>query len=409
MLIAPALFIHYLNEDSTPIDSKRHLLLYLSYLAGLLILNMMYITLSTNYYFSNYNWGFSDRVPEGLAKNARIDEMKNRLFYFNFGLLMTIGKFLSFTYLPFGMSKYVHNMIFLEPIRQEIISISEDEVILLNEDNSEETTNFFSDKIKNKSSSGPSLEIREKSEISQNYSIKETKVEINIYAKIFKNSFSSFIYISLCILMIITILISKYEILYSKLFYNICGIDCGLLAYRFDDMFTLNTITTYLYNHFHNRYIRVDFLFFCFILLFRGITVYISMKEKGIAFMWIVYKRPENDIMKYQVLQFYATILFTGMILLYDFTYLMPDYVRFYGLEESCDYTLISKANCGVSFYGLLFVKISMNFHFFMFFDIFASMLFIMTSVLWIFRLIINPMLKSRQTNDEQNEKITDI
>ena len=94
----------------------------------------------------------------------------------------------------------------------------------------------------------------------------------------------------------------------------------------------------------------------------------------------------------YHIIQIYGTILFTGIVLLYDFTYLLPDYIRFNGLDPLCDYSLINKSYCGVSFYGLLFIKISMNFHLFMYWDIIASGVFITNGIIWSFRLIIRPL-----------------
>ena len=179
--------------------------------------------------------------------------------------------------------------------------------------------------------------------------------------------------------------------------YNICGADCGVLAYRFDDVYSLETITNYLstFSQNLNISIKFDFLFFSFLLLFRTLTIYKSMKLKGLSFMWKIFYKPDPSMPTYHIIQLYSTILFTGIVLLYDFTYLLPDYIRFNGLDPVCDYSLISKSYCGVSYYELLFIKIWMNFHLFMYWDIIASGVFITNGIIWSFRLIIKPLITS--------------
>jgi hypothetical protein len=179
--------------------------------------------------------------------------------------------------------------------------------------------------------------------------------------------------------------------------YNICGTDCGLLAYRFDDVLSLETVTNLLSNFSQNlnMLVKFDFLFFAFLLLFRALTIYKSFSLKGISFMWKIFYKPDSEMVTYHIIQIYGTILFTGIVLLYDFTYLLPDYIRFNGLDPVCDYTLINKSYCGVSFYGLLFIKISMNFHLFMYWDIVASGVFITNGIIWSFRLIVKPLAVS--------------
>ncbi len=230
-----------------------------------------------------------------------------------------------------------------------------------------------------------------------------------------KNIYDIFLslYIILSILLVFGIIYTKITILYIKLMYNICGVDCGLLAYRFDDVLSLETFTGLLstLSQNFNVFIKFDFIFFSFLLLFRTLTIYKSFSLKGISFMWKIFYKPDPKMTRYHIVQIYATIFFTGLVLLYDFTYLFPDYIRFNGLDPVCDYTLINKSYCGVSFYGLLFIKISMNFHIFMYWDIVASAVFITNGIIWAFRLIIKPLIKSFFGCEEdsvtlENEKI---
>jgi len=221
----------------------------------------------------------------------------------------------------------------------------------------------------------------------------------------YKNSVSNFFLFSKFIFNLISIVISlvliyliiysKIHILYNKLFYNICGEECGFLSYRFGERFNLDFISFFLLNYSKSKYLKLDFFFITFILLFRAVTVYKAILKKGVALLWNIFYLPNSNIKNYQVFLMLNVILYTAIVLIYDFTYLIPDYLRFNGLNNICDYTNINKEYCGISFFGLLFLKISMNFHFFMYFDILASGIFITTGIIWFFRLVMRPCVNA--------------
>jgi len=214
----------------------------------------------------------------------------------------------------------------------------------------------------------------------------------------YKNYLKVFLYtllIIICIITIYLIIYSKIIILYSKIVYNICGSECGFLSYRFGEKFTFDYISYYLINFSKNKYLKFDFFFFASILIFRMLTVSKAISVKGVAFLWNIFYTPNHTLKNYQVFVLFSVIIYTAMVLLYDFTYLFPDYLRFNGLKNFCDYTTIDKDYCGVSFFGLLFLKISMNFQVFMYFDILASGIFISNGIIWVFRLIVKPLAYS--------------
>lgn len=221
-----------------------------------------------------------------------------------------------------------------------------------------------------------------------------TNLKFNSYSTFLK-TFFHFMLIIISLVTIYLIIYSKINILYSKIVYNICGADCGFLSYRFGEKFTLDFISYYLLNYSKNKYFKLDFFFLCFILIFRMLTVYKAMSVKGVGFLWKIFYAPNSNLKSCQVFLFLTIIFYTAIVLIYDFTYLIPDYLRFNGLNQLCDYTSIDKDYCGVSFFGLLFLKISMNFHAFMYFDILASGIFITTGILWVFRLIVKPVFEA--------------
>ena len=99
---------------------------YLYYLVLYGLLNLLYLTyfksLSIDYTYAN----ISNRiVPAVLRKYSILSGNYEVLTYFNFGMLMTLGKILMFTYLPFGMAKFINNLLEslsgkTKPIRENI-------------------------------------------------------------------------------------------------------------------------------------------------------------------------------------------------------------------------------------------------------------------------------------------------
>jgi len=145
LIIAPCVYVIFLNSDFRQnenenfIDEKNsknfgfNYFIYFLYLITLILTNIIYLKLNIFSLFKNEGKNeicennpeenfnkdfhskiknFGNNVPLGLAKFAYINNNYQKIVYFNFGLLMMFGKFLGFTYLPFGMSKYVHDIIF---------------------------------------------------------------------------------------------------------------------------------------------------------------------------------------------------------------------------------------------------------------------------------------------------------
>lgn len=342
------------------LSNKNHLIWYFSFLFGV---NAIYLLLSWKN--GQVNYGFENEVPEGLAKYAQMDSWIERCFYFNFGIAMALGKFLGFTYMPYGMSKWVSSFF----------------------DFTDKEDGSFSSEINGSSES------EEENELISSKPIKLPQKKQN---KIL-SSLNTTCGIILTFL-IVMIVITKIVILSTKILYNICGIECGLLAYRFDtDVLSLETFLSDLTSISQHSIIKFDFLFYKSLLLFRAYTTINSIKEKGISFLSIQLI-PRTQTMNTKSIFLYITvILYTSIVLIYDFTYLLPDYMRFNNLDLLCDYTMINKPYCGVSFFGLIFIKISMNYHLLMLWDILASLIFITNSTIWCFKLIIIPNVKKIQ------------
>ena len=297
--------------------------LYYLFLYGLL--NLLYITyyktISIDYSYSN----ISNRiVPAVLRKYSVLSGNYEVLTYFNFGILMTLGKVLMFTYLPFGMAKFVNNLLEYTKNNEKL---SDDEPI-----------RYISIEIKDVKHKGKD--------------IKEIII-VQIYNVI------KIIFTIMCFLTILTIIFTKIIIVWSKLSSNsICGVDCGLLSFRFDHNITFQNILFYFKN--------CPFLHYLIFLMMMGFRIYsmiISMKTKGIAlFLKNFYNLNEISKDKLLTLLFWTVFFVLNIILFYDMTYVAPDYVRFFTLTRKCDFLQIDSPDCGITLYGLFYIKFSLNF-----------------------------------------------
>ena len=197
-----------------------------------------------------------------------------------------------------------------------------------------------------------------------------------------------------CLFLLLSIIETKMSIIHSKIYHNICGEDCGYLTFRNERFYSLETLLKYLKHKAQNRFLKLDFLFFFFILWFRIQTVYEALSVKGVSILTISFFKIERNISKRKIILVVWTILFVGIVIIFDVNYLLPDYLRFNGLPERCDYTLVDEPDCGISYMGLLLMKLSMNFHILGFYDMFATIVFIVGGIYWSLVLIVSPLCK---------------
>jgi hypothetical protein len=278
------------------------------------------------------------------------------------------------------------------------------------EENFTEKINKFTNNINNNITNNV-LIIKKSNEKLVNF---QTLSEKKINFLSFYNIFTSTIYIiviAICLFIIYLILTSKIYIMFSKILNNICGRHCGYLTFRSsNDKLSLDNISFFLSNFTGSKFfnIKFDLIFVTFIFIFRMLTAKKAFQIKGISFMWKIFKSPEKDQECRYIFLTFCVILYTTIVVLYDFAFLIPDYLRFNGLNKKCDYSNIDKDYCGTSFFGLIFLKISMNFWLFMYFDIIAAIIFLVNGTLFFYRLILNPLwniLYLKYIEEFRNEK----
>ena len=352
--------------------NKNVLLTYYFSLIGANIINL----LQNNHSDDNLNYGFNTKLPESLSKYCYINNWKYKIMYFNFGLSMALGKFLGFTYMPFGMSSWTSQFIFYDDeIQKEKNNLitKENNITKEKDDNNEEKQKLLT----------------ESETMVLKHNNRNQKKKSGIYLLQFFGI--------LCFILIVLILFTKIIILYSKIFYNICGIQCGLLSYRFDhNKFNLETIISYINYYTYPSKLHPEIFILILLLCFRLVTIIHSFKIKGISFLNTMFISHSQEMKPIHIIILSTTFVFTVIVMLYDFTYLLPDYMRFNNLDPLCDYTTLGKSYCGVSYFGLLFAKISLNYQLFMIWDMIASSIFIANSTIWAFYLIILPFIKKQ-------------
>ena len=200
-----------------------------------------------------------------------------------------------------------------------------------------------------------------------------------------------------------TIIFTKIVIVWSKLSSNnICGVDCGLLSFRFDQNITFQNLLFYFQN-----YALIHYLIFLMMMAFRIYSMLISIRTKGISlFLKNFYDIKEISKDKLLTLLFWSIFFVLNIILFYDMTYVAPDYVRFFTLPKKCDFLQIDSPDCGITLYGLFYIRFSLNFIGFIYVDIFGSFVFIFSSTIWLFLL---PIKTAFNLLNDQKKQFTEI
>ena len=90
---------------------------FIKSVSNYLLIYYIFLTLLNGYNFlypnsKNVNFGYGLNVPDGLAEYSYIKNSYEKFVYFNFGILAALGKFIGFTYMPYGMSKWVSGFIY---------------------------------------------------------------------------------------------------------------------------------------------------------------------------------------------------------------------------------------------------------------------------------------------------------
>jgi len=111
--------------------------------------------------------------------------------------------------------------------------------------------------------------------------------------------------------------------------------------------------------------------------------------------MWIIFYKLDKNLKVYQKLILTWIILFTFIVMLYDFIFLIPYQTKFNESHGKCN-SYFDMEKCSISYYGLLSLKIFFNYRINFLFEFIASAIFVFSSTIWIFRLIIKPYIQSK-------------
>jgi hypothetical protein len=310
------------------------------------------------------------------------------LTFANFNILILFGKIFSVLFVPYGISKITSN--FIERLRINLNVKQE-----YNHLNNNFSKNF--EIIKNLTSkklSGKYLTKQEKTllkECQQNQTILEHKQEIleekfstlKLFLYYFTYPFKVFLIFS-TIIVAMCLIINKTITLYNELNTSFCGIECAYVS--------TNKARLAFENIFTNIYMNSAIQLICFTYLIIGLIYGIS--QSNIEILTIKNNRVNNLL--------YYMIIFTYSLATIEQSFReTPEYSFFSYSKDQCD--VLSIDRCGLSMFGVYYLRAYINFEIFKYIDIAYSICFI--SLLGYF-ITINPIKAILRKDDNSKEII---
>ena len=349
-------------------------------------------------------------VPEVIKKYSFLYSDFEVLSFINFSVLIAVGKTFSLCYVSYGGSKITSILIDslrkTEEIKEEFSNLNNN----MNK-NSETIRLITSQKLM----TGKQLTKQEKNILKsckENTTIFQHKQDIleDKYSnwQIFLSYFTiplKFLLIITCLVINFIIIITFSVVLYNKIFHNLCGASyCGYLTLRINNMsFSVENI---LFDLVKNNHTILQYSLVGIIIIFRLTSLIFGLKFRGISLGYQIYSFNDLKSNKTVNFLFYSLFFLLSVTILYDFNYLIPDYSYFFNLPNKCNLLRIDLPDCGISLLGLYYLKLSINFTGFIYFDLVINFITIALSSFFLFYLQIrSTYLLFNKTEPDINEK----
>ena len=188
------------------------------------------------------------------------------------------------------------------------------------------------------------------------------------------------IIILIIILSRLTIIIDQFLIIFSK----------GYQSFKF--IFTLNNILISFKINFGTL---PQFAFFFVVLIFKIITLVESIKNKGVSLLWKRFYIINEKLQNHEKISSIWVMLYASIVMMYDFIILIPVISEFNNIPFKCSLiSSLSNSDCGMSFFGLLLLYSTRNLKIFSFFELFASIIFVISSSIWVYELILKKLIQ---------------
>jgi len=314
--------------------------------------------------YKNLIW--ASVLPEQLKKYTYLTSDLEILNYINFGVLILFAKFLSISYLPYGIGKSIseciESMTTKEDVKKEYSELSND---------FSKNYNYIRNITSQKLMTGKKLTKEEKEIMKSCKSnniilehkqelIEEKNTKFDIVVSYITLPFK-FIFMIILVLLAFSYILSKVVILYTIMTNNLCGGTCGFITNRLNNFFSFESIIYYFEHFYQNKLIQNGILLV--IVSYSIYIMYVGLKEKGIEILFFkIYS--VNDIKSDKGLLFLFSVIFflLGLAALYDLSFILPDFMKFGDLKRQCDIHNLENDLCGLSLFGLYLLKHNLNF-----------------------------------------------
>jgi hypothetical protein len=317
-------------------DSFKILFGYLNYIMILFLFNYFYyyyIFLSSNNKTYKH-FGFYSYIEENV--------------YLNLFLFLFFGKFIGFTYIPYGLAS----------ITAKTIDLTDEQIFITNHyDNEENLYLVNSDQ-------------RHSNEGSNKQHI--------------KHSFLKRLLFVLCCNFIVIMILSSFSLIV-----NFCSKTIFQTTSKFNLVYTLDDISLSLKNIYGSF---AQFSFFLLVLFFKIFALIEGLNDKGVAVLYCPFFKFEENLPKSKRMIMLWIILYSTIIMFCDFNYLIPS-ISFYNNDSLNCLKNQDENSCGISVNGSIILKIQNKFYFYREFEIISSMIFVLSCTYWVFNLIIRNLL----------------
>jgi len=163
--------------------------------------------------------------------------------------------------------------------------------------------------------------------------------------------------------------------------------------------FSLENILFDLAKNGHNV---LQFAVIATMFIFRLASTIFALRFKGISLGYQLY--PYNELKSNTKVNFlfYTLFLLLVITIVYDTNYMVPDFTYFSTLHDKCNFLRMEIPGCGITLMGLLYLKLSVNFTGFIYYDLAAIMLFVLFSVFFLLYLPIGSTIKLFKKNEKE-------
>jgi hypothetical protein len=351
-------------------------------------------------------------MPEEMRKASSFNSDFEILAYANIGVLITVGKLLLVIYLPYGLASIIAKTV--ETLKIKTVGKREYNRLDTNFTKNYETIkNLTTTKIM----TGRKLTKKEKQTLK---ACKDKEAVLQHKQEVLEEKYSNlqkflsclmlplkYMFIFVSIIISLAFIISKGWILYTDLFNSICGSVCGFKAKDYKAKFTIQSIMLYIVELDRSNsgnLIYKALIIVILLMLFAYFTSCVIFSIYKLRIFNLIplelEKSQEKSQESHLKLILYSIASILSFAILIEIFEVIPDFSYFYD-KEKCDLFHITSQSCSISSFGLISIKLYVNFVAFKYLDMLFSILLVLLMTVFMIYL----PLKSNFFNQEEKEE----